>query len=255
MAIRRINFTGRMRINQTDTRFSIHKLSSGDHAFNAELDLADYGLPSKALVFVEAYRQTSRMRFPFGTVGNIITPAVRDLTEFLSPEGILFQVKITSPTDPAGVLLAEADRVRPRLPEERDENRIPLLTPIPDDSLGDEIFRVTFDDGPELLINKALGDCRAVWLNPIFISLVLPTAMRGILTRILHVERYSDLDDDNWKSQWLRFVSLLPGGPGGPPELTAAEIDDWIEEAVSAFARRFQMLSRFRQSWNGEAPA
>ena len=42
--------------------------SDGMLSFDAKLDLTGYDLPDDARVFVEAYRQTSFMRFPHGTV-------------------------------------------------------------------------------------------------------------------------------------------------------------------------------------------
>ena len=42
----------------------------------------------------------------------------RRLTEFATPEGMLFRVKVTSTGDRAGVLLAEADRIRDELKSE-----------------------------------------------------------------------------------------------------------------------------------------
>jgi len=78
------------------------------------------------LVFVEAYRQTSWMRFDFRTVGAVTAPKDCSLTEFDSPEDILFRVKVTQAND-THVLLAEADRIPLTRPEPSDDKRIPLL--------------------------------------------------------------------------------------------------------------------------------
>src|SRR5262245_39519614 len=113
MPIRRINSTGRKRIQREDARIHVRTGSDGVLAFDATLNLADYGLPADAAVFVEAYRQTSFMRFPHGTVAAPQAPpgVERRLTEFSSCDGLLWRVKVTSTGDRPGLLLAKGDRI------------------------------------------------------------------------------------------------------------------------------------------------
>src|SRR5437879_6032568 len=85
--IRRLHYTGRIRIHRTDVRL-VSREDQGAVSFDAELRLGEYDLPPEALVFIEAYRQTNWMRFPFGTAGAIQPPAPeqRRLREFDSVE-------------------------------------------------------------------------------------------------------------------------------------------------------------------------
>ncbi len=254
MTVRRINYTGRKRVSQNDAKVSL--LESGNRVaeFDVELSLSEYGLPADALVFIEAHRQTSRMRFPYGTVTGIRPPANRKLHEFDSTEGILFRVLITSVAAPEGMLLAEADRIHPRRPEEVEDKRIPLLPAKPDDNLGEQVFRLDFSDRPMLLINSQVGDWRSVARVPVFVALVLPAAFQEILTRILHVEHHFDSEDmSDWKSQWLKFAARLPGVPDLPSDDEEDRVDDWIGEAVAAFCRSFSIYRKFGQYWTGEA--
>lgn len=252
MPIRRLNYTGRKRIRQSDVRITVHQRGNGTATFDADLKLAGYALPENAIVFVEAQRQTSYMRFPFGTVGDLQPAVIRELSEFDSPEGVVFRVKITSTDQPNGLLLAAADGIRPRRPEEKEDKRIPLLPAKQNDDLGDQVFRVDFIDHPILLINAQLGDWRAVARDPVFVSLVYPGAMREILARILH-EGHRDTDDsEDWRSQWLRFAGLLPGVPELPADDDQEMFDDWVEEAVSSFCRQFRMIDRFGEYWTRE---
>jgi hypothetical protein len=89
MSIRRINSTGRKKIVREDARIFVRTDSDGVLTFDAVLDLTNYNLPEDACVFVEAYRQTTFMRFPHGTVGapqppsnwhagSLISPAAKD---------------------------------------------------------------------------------------------------------------------------------------------------------------------------------
>ena len=253
MSIRRLNYTGRKRILQTDCQINLEDGEGSGDRFRADLRLDTYDLPPRAPVFVEAYRQTSWMRFRFGTVAQIRPWDEPHLTDFGSCDGVLFRVRVTSPYDPRGLLLAEADKIRPRRADRDDEERYPLLPARPDENLGAQIYRVDFDDYPILLINKDVGDWQGLTQDRTFQALTLPAVLREILTRILHIERYMELDDEeDWRSSWLRFASHLPGVTDPPTETEEGRFDDWIEEAVASFSRKFGIMERFRHYWIGE---
>ena len=258
MPIRRINSTGRKKILHEDTRILVRADGAGVAALDATLNLADYDLPSEAAVFVEAYRQTTFMRFPYGTVAS---PRPAEgmsyrLTEFSSPDGLLFRVKVTSTGERAGVLLAEADSIPAADDEEQPEARQALLPPAPG-QLGEELWRVDFSgaDGPLLLINDRLDDWKAVAASPVFRSLVYPAAMREVLWYVYKVEGTRDMDeDDDWGSRWLSFAAALPGVVD--PPLTSEEDDvwgEWITDAVESFSRQHSMLERYKEFLASEA--
>ena len=253
MPVRRFNYTGRKRLRRSDMRITVRERDGAPATFEAGLSVDGYDLPDNASVFVEAQRQTSWMRFRFGTVGNVAPQDELVLSEFDSPDGVLFRVRVTSSDDPKALLLAVADRIRPRRPEEAEEWRVPLLPVKADESLGDQVARVDFSDYPLLLINADVGDWQAVARNPAFASLVYPPALREILTRILCIEQYFDTDDnEDWRSNWLRFATLLPGVSDPPAGSDDENMDDWIDEAVASFCRRFAMMSRFQHYWTKE---
>ena len=251
MSIRRINSTGRKKILREDARVIVRADGDGTLTFDATLGLGDYELPDDAKVFVEAYRQTTFMRFPHGTVSSPQPPhdAPRRLTEFASRDGLLFRVKVTSTAGRAGVLLAEADRIPISDDEEQPDNRIPLLPPAPGD-LGQETWRVDFagGNGPFLLINSRFDVWQAVAASPTFRSLVYPAAMRQVLWHIYKVEDTRDTDDPHsWQSRWLNFAASLPGVGQPPPSSDDEdEWDEWITDAVGSFARQHQMLDHYK---------
>jgi hypothetical protein len=190
------------------------------------------------------------MRFPYGTVA-VITPTLdRTLTEFDSPDGILFSVKVTAVSGEAGKLLAEAEGIPVRFPGEVEERRDPLL-PVKSDDIGDEVYRVDFSGiAPILLVNHAAGDKDAIARSPLFMSIVYPAALREILIRIIHVEELDDPDDDGdtWQSRWLRFAASLPS-VGTVPAKDDGDRDQWIDDAVATFAKQQTMLDRFIAGW------
>lgn len=253
MAIRRINYTNRKRISQKDVKIYVYPSDNDSPTFDANLGLDKYDLPEDSQVYVEAYRQTSWMRFNYGSVGKIQTPSDRELTEFDSPEVIRFRVRVTSVKNPKGVLLAEADKIRPQFPEEESDERYSLLPAKPDEDLQDQVFKLNWDDRPILLINSEVGDWRSVARDPVFVSLVYPSVLREILNRIIHVEKHFDVDlMSDWKSQWLHFASHLPGVSDLPEEDETVKFDDWIDEAVSAFCRHFNIQEQFMNYWVSE---
>lgn len=254
--IRRLNYTGRIKIHRTDVSLATRE-EAGTLCFDANLRLRDYELPAEALVFVEAYRQTTWMRFPFGTVANLQPPPPekRLLTEFDSADEIRFRVKVTQAHD-EHILLAAADRIPLAKPE--DDSDSESLLEVRSAELGDELWCVDLDDEPRLLVNKsAAPDWRQLARSPVFFALVYPAVLRQVLTNVL-TSGHRDTDDEtDWRSKWLRFASLLPGMDPQPPEkqegMEAAL--RWAEDAVAAFARKLGLKDKFTAAWHSKEGA
>ena len=243
-----INFTGRKDVSPRDVNITVELgADGGNPRFNAVVELGRYGLPGNALVFIEAYRKSQRVRFPFGTVGALVVPAEdqRQLGEFDPPEGILFRLKVTDPEN--GMLLAAVDRIRSGNEDEISGGR--SLLPIEPRDLAQECWRVSFSEttGPVFMIHRDLPPSwREASKSWGFRALVYPAVLREILNRILREESYSDSGDDNyWMGAWLRFAAnnLRAGNPpvaddeGRNDSSFIEEVDDWIDRAVSEFCR------------------
>ena len=254
MPIRTLNYTNRQRILREDVYICVVE-ERGDARFDAGLRLARYKLPGDARVFVEAYRQAHYMRFDFGQVGAMRSPDDRCLTDFDSVEGVLFRVKVVTPADPRGLLLAEVDQIRSRNSSDEDERRRPLLIPRPSWDLDDEIWTLEYDtQDTRLLINATLGDWRAMARDPVFIALVYPSALRSILWRVLNDEGgWRDTGDaSDWRSRWLSFAAGLPGVGDPPNGEKETQIEDWIDSAASAFCRHHNIRAIYEDYWAGE---
>jgi hypothetical protein len=243
MPIRRINFTQRQRIHRDDIGIVLRRDDHGAVFFDTSLDLSSYGFAPDARLFIEAYRQTTMMRFDFGTVSVPAPPPDRYLTDFESEAEIMFRVRVTAVSERPGVLLGEADQLRPRNPDEEPDQRISLLPPVPAD-LAEEIWRVDFEAAPILLVNRNLPDWKQTVRSETFRAFVYPAAFREIVHRILFLEGHTTTEDmSDWRSRWLLFTTRLPGA-GGVPK-SRDEFDDWIENAAAAFARQFTLRSRY----------
>lgn len=252
---RRLNYTDRRKISRDDVSIRLHRNGEG-LVFDAALDLANYKLDRitpPPQVYVEAYRGGSALwkRFDFGRYGTVQPPPDRSLDEFGVPEGILFRVKVSAVSDDAlGRLLAEADAIRPRLPDEQDAHGEPLIQHVAADDMGDELWRVTDFDGdmPLLKVNSRVPMGVDQFLrDPQHRAVVMPAVMRQVLTRILILDRdaWDDEDATSWQVRWLNFASGLPGvgqRPDADEEAgrlrNADELERWIDDAVESFAAR-----------------
>jgi len=214
------------------------------------MQLEQYGFPGDARVFVEAYRQTRLMRFDFGTVSVPRVPADRKLLVFEDETEVLFRVRVTATSGRPGLLLGEADQLRPRNPTEGPDRRVPLLPPVPGD-IGEEVWRVEFEGAPLLRISSLLPDWKQTVRSEAFRAFVYPAALRAILQRILYIEGYSETDDfSDWRSRWLLFATRIPGAGPIPSK---DGYDEWIDNAVAAFSRLFAMRSRYTAELKGAA--
>jgi hypothetical protein len=252
MPVRTLNYTNRQRIRREDARISIRETRSG-HVFDASLRLTDYGLPGDARVFVEAYRQTQYTRFDFGQVGAMHIPDDRLLQDFDFSEGILFRVKVVTAADPHGLLLAEADQIRPRRSEDADEDKRPLLECQRSRELGNEVWKVDLSGGaPVLLLNANLVNVLALERDPVFTALVAPMALRSIFTAILQGERDWDENDlTDWRTQWMHFAGSTLRMPEPPEWNDETGCEDWIDDASKAFCEKTSAVDLFNGYWTG----
>lgn len=257
---RRLNYTGRKKINRSDARIRLRKNGDG-LSFDADLRLGNYGLEAVTpppRIYVEAYRGASTLwkRFDFGRAGTMQPPADRSLHEFSVPDGILFRVKVSAEGESLGKLLAEADKIHPRLPGEQEDHGLPLIEHVAADDIGDEVWRIDFSGTlPLLKINDRVYMGHEQFLrDPHHRAQVMPAVMRQVLTRILVIDGDigDEEDEDDWRGRWVRFASHLPGVGdcvGVRDDDTSLEsVEDWIDLAVEAFASRAGLFKPFAQS-------
>lgn len=249
--LRRFNYTDRKRIRRDDV--SIVTRTAAGPAFDADLSLlTTYDFDRQCCVYVEAYRKTTWMRFNFGLVGAIAPPPDRSLGRFGVADGVQFRVKVTDPSSNHR-LVAEADGIPLR---EADGSTVPTesllrIVPAPLDA---EVYRLEYDaQGPILEISRNAGDKSEIAKDPAFASLVYPAVFKDILTRILLVEEHDDMENLGlWQSLWLKFAGELRN-VGPRPALDADdELEEWIRDAVTSFARSTDVLAKFARHWEAQ---
>lgn len=248
MAIRRLNYTDRQRLLRDDTLVTLRPSDTAPASFDVALDLDGYSFPPDTTVLVEAYRQSTCMRFDFGAATAVIPPPNRVLGEFSPNDTVLFRVKVIGKGERHGQILAEGDRIRCVAPDGDPGSRIPLL-PVESADLGQLAWRLDFgaDDEPRLLINSDFGDWRSMARAPEFMLLVYPAIVEQVLTKILLIDEHRDVEDANWRSLWLRFAATLV--PNVPKEEDAdIEAISWIQEVVRVFSRKHRLMQRLSNS-------
>lgn len=255
--IRKLNFTGRKKIPKSQISIGIRQGEDNTKSFTAELNLNDLNLPPNAEVYVEAYRRHAYMRFPFGTVENLIIPEERSLVSFNPGETPRFRVKVVDRTAGLGKIVASADKIFPNLGDtpatERD-----FLLPVEHKDLGDQVWHLELkDDGPVLELNDRIGNLRqSARSDETFFSLVYPDIVRRVLTMTLIGENQSDpdCDEDDWQSQWLKFACSFPGIDDPPSAIASSmEKEEWVEDVVNAFCKKWKVREKFSQNNSEES--
>jgi hypothetical protein len=246
MSIKRMNFTSRRRLTRDQANVVIHPApdASVPATFDVELDLSTLRPAADAArVFVEAYHQTTRMRFDFGTVGAIVKPPMNKLRlqEFSEWRDIRFRVKITGVNHDHGRILAWADRIKPRGPEDQDELD---LVRFRDADLYGLLWDMDYDDeGPIVQIERNAGGAQRVGRSDHFIAAVYPEVLRRALEKALLEEQMSHDDPEHWFQRWYAGYLKAKLGMNPPPPPDQQEPRrEWIKNAVHAFGGRFQIV-------------
>lgn len=253
MSVQRINFTQRSRLTREQANVTIHPDGEEQPAtFEAQLNLADFRETSgDARVFVEAYHQTTRMRFDYGTVAACSPPppAKLRLTEFLDWRDIRFRVKVTDVRETPGKLIAWADRIRPQGPDDKDE---PDLVHFKDAELFGRLWDLEFheDRGPVVLIEKKHG-AQEVGRDPTFQSAVFPEVLRRTLDCVYLEEQMPYPNPGHWSTLWVDgFIKTKLGLPAPPSVEGDGEpaVRKWIQQVVETFARHHRMADLWTES-------
>jgi hypothetical protein len=244
VTIRRFNYTARHQIDREAICLTLAAADERPARVRASVELPP-GLPGDARIHIEAHQRSTRMRFDFGTVER---PGFREgcavLTEFDDPAAVQFAVKVTaSHGDEVGLLLADRDGMRLDAAD-ADEDRESLLPVAPAD-IGEDVWQVGFESaGPMLLFNRNLSDWRSFAAENRVRCLVYPAVMRQVLTQILIIEDWVDLEDkDDWRTKWLIFAHSFDGVTDLPEAPNLADKQAWIDEAVTAFSARARFMT------------
>ncbi len=247
MPVKRLNFTNRSKLTREQANVLVHP--GNPATFEAVLNLSHLcESAGTARVFVEAYHRTTRMRFSFGTVARYVSPSPNELrlTEFPDWKDVSFRVKVTDVSESPGKIIAWANKIRPKGPEDDQQND---LVRWKDTDLNGLLWDMEFDErGPVVLVERKVGHA-SVGQDPRFIVVAYPEILRRSLTEALLIDKVSGDDPEHWFSAWSKgyLTSKL--------SLSKMDIDSedvehrrvWIEQAVDAFGRQFKLADQWAE--------
>ncbi len=251
--MKRFNYTGRIKILQSDVHVQINHHEGCVPYFNIVLDIENYALPAEASVAIEAHQGTRWMRFDVGKVGLIKNIVKLELLDFDDIEHLRFRVKIIE--NETGKLLAVANGVHPFVDDKDVNNNQTSILPVRSTDLASDgvCWKLDYNEmDVSLLIEKELGGKEQVVRSDIFKSLILPSAMREILNCLLKDDWDDELDDvSDWKTKWLLFVKQL----GGSMPQKGRDIDnsEWVDGAVRRLVNKLGNRTDFIQSFEEKA--
>ena len=248
--IKRVNSTGRKRVPRE--RILIEVLDGDPRTFEAKIDLSDFDAPKDAHVVLEATCAGSNTipRFDWGTVGNLVPAANRQLTG-LSGRNVFFSLKIIDRTEKAGRILGLAEVIRPIKGGEKTATGRRGILPVEATDLGHEPWRLDFrSEDVYLLVNEKIPDLKdRVRMDAQVYSLIYPTVIRQILTRAMEEPVDDDDAAEHWATLWLQFgFALHSEKHKAPTEGTDDEREEWICDVVDSFCRDHDLVGRFARN-------
>lgn len=256
---RHLNYTARQKIPAKNIKIDLHREDGSLKSFDASVNLSSLKLPFDAKVFIEVYYRTDRKRFDFGTVSNITKPESTDLTDMGNLENLNFRIKIVDQTTKYGLILAEADKIKPHSEgEDEDQIRSILATEFNCD-LGHQIWRINYAaDSPIIEFNKNIPNIRSLAkTDPVFFFHVYPQVIREILYHLFIEESFDhEAAEVEWHKNWLNFARTIY--PESIPERlttsipeTSQDIVDWIDNVVNEFClSENRKWSKFLDNYN-----
>ena len=251
---KRLNWTGRITIDKSCIDICREDVAPDQpESVTIDLDLSDYSFPTSATVKIEASHRLTSMTFDFGTIGDMISSRMIELSEFPSQNLPTFRLLVVDTDINPGKLLGSAERIKVANTETSEDSR--NIFKVDSRDIGEEVWRVEFDldDYPKLVVNRKIGNLLyQLEHNQDVQGMILPVAFRVVLTELARNLRntINDSGEDSWVSVWLQFCKELCGAED--PRHFADDEDrlkSWTEECVSEFANLHSFASVLKKKW------
>ncbi len=207
--IRRVNFTGRIKIRQNSVSLNVTNPGTSDVAFSCSVDLSEYKFPDDAEVFIDVYKGSYiRKRFSLGKIKSpehIINQKIPELSDFP-----VFTSKLNVVDTRKGfkVILGLSSSLS-SLDGGSDISRVSLL-PVKYIKGMSQVWKLDYETGRAvLLLNSEIPEISDLIKNDSFFRhTVLPAVFREIMFRLFIFERVFEDEDDNdsYRGKWLHFL-------------------------------------------------
>jgi len=241
---RRLNYTGRIKLPVKCVSITLNVEDDEVKSFNADIDLVGYKLPSKAKVYVEVYHKTEFRRFDFGTVKKIRSNVDTDLSSIAYGYNLKFRLTVVDETGEHGLILAHADRVRPKSDVDKKE-----ILPVEFRDIGQQVWKISYEDledAPVLILNNNIPDIKNLARkDPQFFVTVYPSVIKEVLMHMIFVRGVDSPSDPSteWHKDWIIFAKSQLVGVEVPQVLdpdndgfNGMEVAEWIQGVVEEFS-------------------
>jgi hypothetical protein len=253
MPIRKFNFTNRIRIGRDCISIQLENERTSQYEFRAKLNLNNLDFPKDSEVFLEAYYQTEKKRFSFGSLGQLSQPSDRSLAEFASFANVNFRLLVVSPGEHNRSILGVADRLTPEYGvngRTQGNGKLSILPVETSDEMS-EAWRLDFStDEPVLILNSRLFDIKQkLDTDPIFKLLILPQVIRFIVYRMIYIEHAQIDDEDSAYSNWFKFLLKqlkkgvkIPSTDVDSVDFDEELLDKWTNDVIDNFCDSLKLL-------------
>jgi len=249
-SIRRINSTGRARINRRHIKIKMLPSAPGEPLkAKAAVTLGSYRFPTSSLVVIEAYHRSSGMRFDCGTIDALSIPDPLVLTDVDRSGSALFRLKVIDDYEEPGKLLGSAERIEAEREAKGEDSR--SIFPVDYRDLGHDVWKVEIEPGsrPILVVNTRIpGFLHRVLENPLTVGIFLSGAFRFVLQELVRdTGTEEDGEDLGWKEIWLEYCKADLGAVDDPREYgDEVRETNWIEDMVNRFCENNAFIDRIR---------
>tara|TARA_B100000315_G_scaffold260723_1_gene324480 strand:+ start:4171 stop:4977 length:807 start_codon:yes stop_codon:yes gene_type:complete len=260
------NYTSRKTINPS--KYNIDLTNRDTHFFvNCSLDdLSDYG-DDDSILHLKLWFRGRIQIIDMGTANIPVIPALRDrrvtIINRVRKGRLQARLEIVDYSTNGEVpkILASSKRFRLKVQDvEEEADGGESLLPIIAKPLGQTPWRLEYDprdQSPILAYNcslDALGISDKLETVTLESMLIMPEVFHRILTRVIFFHREISLEGNSWENQWLRFAAGM--NPSTLPlniDDHLNDLDDWIENTVKEFCRRFniaeQVIESMSEDW------
>lgn len=229
-----INHTGRRKLKRSEYAITLHTETNKTPTFDLQLAVDKIDSLGSASVIVEANIGNQRQRFEFGTVSKLVQPADTSLNALPATGTPKFSVLIIDKSQTHGLLLARASDARPQDDEQDSGSSLLVIKTYP---LEEMLWTINMVAGnrPELILNNRLPDfIHLLKTDPVYQGLILPSAMRLVLTRYAQMDDY-DEESDPVQAQWWKLAEQY--GQGEKPEGDDDDFETWMDSVVAGFSK------------------
>lgn len=239
----RFNFTGRKRIkveeakikvvkNATPLKIRLEQFFSSSPIYNADDE-----------VLIDAVSSTRLERLSLGKIGELQRETSVEFKSFYDAKKVSFNIRVVDVKTKRLKGLAKKLKDSSRASTPADvESIFPVSLSHPEDNIGNRFWMLRLSDAedPVLIISSKKFKGYEAVTSPEFKSLVLPEALRQILTYAF-IQRWSNFPA--WTEKWIKFIYEMSGNTNGPIE-SPTHLDDaymeqtllWIDDVIREFA-------------------